>query len=337
MRGRLLVGLVALLGVSAGCDPLLPPTPDGDAGVDGPVSCGPTTCSGGDVCCNASCGICTPPDGVCIQLACENPCNLVDCAPETTCKVVRGEATCVPVDPEPPVSCAAVLCLVGTVCEETPEGAKCVPIDGGVPPITCASVLCIEGTDCVETPDGPQCVPIDGGVTNPPLTCAAVLCIEGTNCVETPDGPQCVPNGGASCAATLCPTGTYCDDIGGTAKCIKAPSCRGTVCPRGEHCELQPVQCIRAPCPAQPACVPDEPVQDPCAAVRCRAGTHCEVTPIVCVTEPCDPIVECVPDVVGGKCGDNTCGAGQFCCNPSCGICAPKGGACTQQFCGDEI
>lgn len=27
------------------------------------------------------------------------------------------------------------------------------------------------------------------------------------------------------------------------------------------------------------------------------------------------------------------CGAGEFCCNESCGICAPLGGACTQQFC----
>ena len=33
-------------------------------------------------------------------------------------------------------------------------------------------------------------------------------------------------------------------------------------------------------------------------------------------------------------CGDNTCADGEFCCNESCGICAPIGGACTQQFCG---
>ncbi len=34
-------------------------------------ACGETTCGAGEVCCNASCGICTPPDGVCIQIACE--------------------------------------------------------------------------------------------------------------------------------------------------------------------------------------------------------------------------------------------------------------------------
>lgn len=35
------------------------------------VPCGRTTCAAGQVCCNASCGICTPPDGACIQIACE--------------------------------------------------------------------------------------------------------------------------------------------------------------------------------------------------------------------------------------------------------------------------
>jgi hypothetical protein len=34
-------------------------------------ACGPNTCAAGEVCCNASCGICTPPDGACIQIACE--------------------------------------------------------------------------------------------------------------------------------------------------------------------------------------------------------------------------------------------------------------------------
>lgn len=33
-------------------------------------ACGSTTCPSGQVCCNSSCGICTPPGGVCIQLAC---------------------------------------------------------------------------------------------------------------------------------------------------------------------------------------------------------------------------------------------------------------------------
>jgi hypothetical protein len=35
----------------------------------------------------------------------------------------------------------------------------------------------------------------------------------------------------------------------------------------------------------------------------------------------------------GVTCGQNRCAAGEFCCNESCGICAPQGGFCTQQIC----
>jgi hypothetical protein len=34
------------------------------------ATCGPVVCSAGTECCNASCGICTPPGGVCIQQYC---------------------------------------------------------------------------------------------------------------------------------------------------------------------------------------------------------------------------------------------------------------------------
>jgi hypothetical protein len=33
-------------------------------------------------------------------------------------------------------------------------------------------------------------------------------------------------------------------------------------------------------------------------------------------------------------CGSKLCPTGQVCCNASCGICVPRGGFCTQQFCG---
>lgn len=33
--------------------------------------CGPTRCQQGEVCCNESCGICTPPGGMCTQQFCE--------------------------------------------------------------------------------------------------------------------------------------------------------------------------------------------------------------------------------------------------------------------------
>jgi hypothetical protein len=45
-----------------------------------------------------------------------------------------------------------------------------------------------------------------------------------------------------------------------------------------------------------------------------------------------DPSVcACVP--AGPTCGPNTCAPGQYCCNASCGICAPKGAACIQIAC----
>lgn len=34
-----------------------------------------------------------------------------------------------------------------------------------------------------------------------------------------------------------------------------------------------------------------------------------------------------------GTCGPSVCGSGEYCCNESCGICAPFGGSCTQQVC----
>ena len=91
--------------------------------------------------------------------------------------------------------------------------------------------------------------------------CAAVRCMAGTHCVLQGEGAACEPDGsatGASCAATLCATGTYCDDAGGTARCIALPSCDASECADGQHCELVQVQCVRAPCPPQPSCVPNK-------------------------------------------------------------------------------
>ncbi len=36
------------------------------------------------------------------------------------------------------------------------------------------------------------------------------------------------------------------------------------------------------------------------------------------------------------SCGNIVCGSDEFCCNESCGICAPIGGSCTQEFCGED-
>lgn len=320
MRERLL--FTVMLGLAAsggGCHPLTAPNSDGGGGTGdaGVQQCGDTTCGEGTVCCNASCGICTPPGRVCIQVACDpatagKSCADLTCAPGETCLDTRTGPQCVPQEENP---CNLLDCPPNAVCEVEDGAATCVPVasDAG------AAVK-------------------DAGPVVTPGSCALVLCAG--VCRDVPGGFICEPvaadagNGAGSCAATLCPVGSYCDDISGKAECIRAPSCNTVKCSAGHHCELQEVQCIRAPCPPQPACVPDRE-KDPCATVKCAAGTHCEAKEVQCIRAPCPPIAECVPDLGGGaKCGKNTCGPGTYCCNPSCGTCAPKGGACTQQFCG---
>jgi hypothetical protein len=77
-----------------------------------------------------------------------------------------------------------------------------------------------------------------------------------------------------------------------------------------------------------------------CANVRCMAGTHCEMVQVQCVRAPCNPVPECKPDAAssgagGVACGQNVCGAGQTCCNASCGICTDPGKGCIKMMCPD--
>jgi len=44
---------------------------NGKATCVGGEKCGNSTCGPGRVCCNPSCGLCAPPDGACIQIACD--------------------------------------------------------------------------------------------------------------------------------------------------------------------------------------------------------------------------------------------------------------------------
>jgi hypothetical protein len=270
----------------------------------------------------------------------DDPCAAVRCAGGTHCEVTEVQCIqapcpplveCVP-DGDPALTCAAVLCIEGTTCVETPEGPQCVP------QTTCAAVLCIEGTTCVETPEGPQCIPHEENPCNlidcreghtcvvengegtcipvEPDACTDFMCEEGQHCelLPTPCAPpedrfaappECEPVPACvddveqtPCSVALCPIDTYCDDISGTAQCIPLPSCDGVECESGLVCELVQVECVRAPCPPLPECV--KPSHNACDLVRCAAGSHCELVEVVCVTEPCLPVAECVPD---GWCG----------------------------------
>jgi hypothetical protein len=48
---------------------------------------------------------------------------------------------------------------------------------------------------------------------------------------------------------------------------------------------------------------------------------------------------QCVADHQSKKitCGSNTCNAGEYCCNASCGICAPMGAMCIQAVCATPL
>ena len=64
----------------------------------------------------------------------------------------------------------------------------------------------------------------------------------------------------------------------------------------------------------------------------CTTDSDCP--PLPCSEEPCDQHVcrdyQCV---VVATCGPNVCNVGEYCCNESCGVCAPQDGGCTQQVC----
>ncbi|KAK3388086.1 hypothetical protein B0T20DRAFT_365742 [Sordaria brevicollis] len=86
-------------------------------------------------------------------------------------------------------------------------------------------------------------------------------------------------------------------------------------------------------CVGRPNAVAAETVSEsPCDSVRCPF--RCEVVnnSPVCV-DPSPQDLANDTSAKGEKCGVATCPYGQTCCNESCGICVPPGGACTQQFC----
>ena len=112
--------------------------------------------------------------------------------------------------------------------------------------------------------------------------------------------------GGASVEPTcgpvcdiFCQYGHVIDDKGcQTCGCNPAPTsdpCAGLACAPGTHCEASAVMCVKAPCPAQAACVPDAP-KVTCggiAGIACPGGG-------TCVDDPSDM---CDPKAGGADCG----------------------------------
>lgn len=66
-----------------------------------------------------------------------------------------------------------------------------------------------------------------------------------------------------------------------------------------------------------------------CAALECPEGEQRVYRPGQCCGV-------CVP-VPAETCGANTCSSDEYCCNESCGTCAPLDGFCTQEVCAGGI
>jgi hypothetical protein len=132
-------------------------------------------------------------------------------------------------------------------------------------------------------------------------------------------------------------------------------------CAAGTHCEAVPIVCVTTPCNPIAQCVPDTAscntdadcriVDNYCGGCACDAlgpgqtATSC-TNPVNCFAQPCaGKVAKCdvathtctvaaAPAPGGTPCGANTCGVDTYCCNASCGICAPLGGGCIKLFCG---
>jgi hypothetical protein len=190
-------------------------------GASDTVPCGSATCVGGDVCCNESCGICTPPDGACTMQLCSD---------------------------EPPpgegVACGPNVCATGEVCCNescgicTPPGGACtrqlcldepLPGDG----VACGPNVCAEGEICCNESCG-ICTPPDGA-------CTMQLC-------EWPAGGACAADSECALVEDYC-GGCNCLGLPHTAE---PPACADPVACFANPCEGKTVACVDGTCTVTP-------------------------------------------------------------------------------------
>lgn len=79
--------------------------------------------------------------------------------------------------------------------------------------------------------------------------------------------------------------------------------------------------------PAQPQTTAD--AAEPTAAADATVTT--ETLPAACSAAAFGDLQ------AGASCGSATCGAGEYCCNPSCSRCVLFGMSCTQEACNPDI
>lgn len=257
-------------------------------------------------------------------------------------------------------------------CDDSGETARCACDEGfetddlgacvehnDCPVAACQNGSCVDGTsdyscNCNEGFAGTgtkSCAPV--------VHCPDDACTPGGTCVDvaawychcgsgfTGEGTQACTKID-DCASSRCkaPNGT-CQDVGNAHVCscnagFSGPDCLTDVCDpnpcqhdgkctrtqQGASCDCGATGYVGAQCE-------DPRPNNPCATVRCKAGTHCEVIELCGPPSPCESTAVCAPDITGGggHCGQRECAPGTYCCNPSCGICTAKLGACLDVIC----
>jgi len=155
-------------------------------------------------------------------------------------------------------------------------------------------------------------------------SCNDLTCSPGNECVVVDEIPQCIAP--MTCFGLDCMYGTYCiarAPLDNWAECIPdhATSTQGSPTPRAS---------INLPAGNRP------PGCD--ITTRCDEGYSCVLIDALPVckpkhqpTKPANATGSRVP--AGVECGRTSCTDAEFCCNESCGICAPLGGYCIAQHC----
>lgn len=319
---------MAAVGLVIGCGG---PAGGEDASVG--VTCGPVTCGAGEVCCNASCGFCTPPGGSCTEQAC------IDAGPEPDAgrdaAIACGDETCGG-GARCCTQCDGTLaCLVGEcpICSCGPEHA-------------CASDQYCEGDDtscgegtCKPRPSGcPEDCPGVCGCDGADYCNACDARANGTDvardapCSNASECDAMHATGEGDCEITLgfafdggrC-VGIHCTCVGADCDALYASS---------DECEEAYAHCPFTFCGglAGVPCGEDEycDYAEPSCGATDRGGV-CRPRPADCADEARDPVCACDGNTYDNACLANQAGFGVS----SRGACGDPPEGCLSTGCPD--
>uniref|UniRef100_A0A1I7TVW0 TIL domain-containing protein n=1 Tax=Caenorhabditis tropicalis TaxID=1561998 RepID=A0A1I7TVW0_9PELO len=202
------------------------------------VGCEVVTCPQGEIC-EESFIDCVHP-----------PCSpWISCVPEPSHPVFNDSL----------VGCEVVTCPQGEICEESYvdcEQPPCSPWISCVPQknqkeVTCQQVTCPTGQSCTsDTSTHLFCS--SNSTSSQVVTCQQVTCPTGQVCQMEVAGCDMKPH---MTTQKPCPTAVSCVPMNTNQNSTARQGCDVVRCRVNEICEEQEVQCLRAPCPIQVACV----------------------------------------------------------------------------------